>query len=141
MIAATLSAAGLPFAGAACFVESSPDHMRLSRLHLRRYLIAGVLVITPLWVTWLVLSFIFGLLSRMGRPWIEGMKGVFQDSFLGVPAFLDYAWFESVLAAVLLGLSLLELFASDEQPRPTPLRPVCCWPTAHQNRARRRSGG
>ena len=75
--------------------------MRLSQLHLRRYLIAGVLVLTPLWVTWLVLAFIFGLLSRMGRPWIEGMKGVFEGSFLGVPAFLDYVWLESLLAAIL----------------------------------------
>lgn len=75
--------------------------MRLSRLHLRRYLIAGVLVITPLWVTWLVLSFIFGLLSRMGRPWLEGMKGVMEDSANGVPSFLDYSWLESLLAAVL----------------------------------------
>lgn len=68
---------------------------------MRRYLIAGVLVITPLWVTWLVLSFIFGLLSRMGRPWLEGMKGVMEDSANGVPSFLDYAWLESLLAAVL----------------------------------------
>ena len=75
--------------------------MRLSKLHLRRYLIAGVLVITPLWVTWLVLSFIFGLLSRMGRPWLEGMKGVMEGSANGVPSFLDYAWLESLLAAVL----------------------------------------
>lgn len=75
--------------------------MRLSRLHVRRYLIAGVLVITPLWVTWLVLSFIFGLLSRMGRPWLEGMKGVMEGSTSRVPPFLDYAWLESLLAAVL----------------------------------------
>ena len=77
------------------------DCMSFSRLHLRRYLIAGVLMITPLWVTWLVLSFIFGLLSRVGQPWLQGMKDVIDSSTSGVPSFLDYAWIESLLAAVL----------------------------------------
>jgi uncharacterized membrane protein len=80
--------------------------MQHSRLHLRRYLIAGVLMITPLWVTWLVLDFIFGLLSRVGRPWLEGMKGVMEDSANGVPSFLDYAWIESLIAAALTLLLL-----------------------------------
>jgi uncharacterized membrane protein len=75
--------------------------MRLSQLHLRRYLIAGVLMITPLWVTWLVLDFIFRLLSRMGKPWLEGMKGFVENATSGIPSFLDYTWLESLLAAIL----------------------------------------
>lgn len=82
--------------------------MRLSQLHVRRYLIAGVLVITPVWVTWLVIDFIFGLLSRMGRPWLEGVKGVVDNATSGTPSFLDYTWIESLLAAALT-LALLYL--------------------------------
>ncbi len=74
--------------------------MRFSKLHARRYLIAGVLVITPLWVTWLVLNFIFTLLSGMGRPWVNGFTGLIGQASPRAGEILSSSHLESVLAAL-----------------------------------------
>jgi len=39
--------------------------------HFQRYLIAGLLALAPLWVTWLVFNFVLTQLSRAGRPWVQ----------------------------------------------------------------------
>lgn len=70
------------------------DHRRPFQPHLQRYLIAGVLALAPLWVTWLVFNFVLTQLSRAGRPWVQT---------LGL-----HPWAESALA-VLLTLAALYL--------------------------------
>jgi len=39
----------------------------------RQYVLAGVLTIIPLWVTWLVFGFIFSLLKRLGGPFASAL--------------------------------------------------------------------
>ena len=39
--------------------------------HLSRYLAAGVSALIPLWVTWLIFRFLFGILSEIGGPPID----------------------------------------------------------------------
>ena len=39
----------------------------------RRYMIGGMLALTPLWITRLVLSFMFDLLARYDKPLVLGM--------------------------------------------------------------------
>lgn len=39
--------------------------------HASRYRAAGLLVIAPLWVTYLVFDFLLGALSRTGRPGVS----------------------------------------------------------------------
>lgn len=34
----------------------------------QRYLLAGVLTAIPIWITWLIFEFFFGLLAQLGRP-------------------------------------------------------------------------
>lgn len=36
--------------------------------HLLRYLLIGFVTVAPLWVTWLVFDFLFGLLRAPARP-------------------------------------------------------------------------
>ncbi|MCB0324373.1 MAG: hypothetical protein KDD69_12405, partial [Bdellovibrionales bacterium] len=36
--------------------------------HFRRTLVAGVLTLIPLWITWFVLKFVFAALSDIGAP-------------------------------------------------------------------------
>jgi uncharacterized membrane protein len=78
------------------------------RLHLRRYLIAGALILAPLWVTWVVLQFIFTLLSGIGRPWVYGFVALIGGISPAAGAFLSGSLLESLLAA-LLTLMLLYL--------------------------------
>jgi uncharacterized membrane protein len=60
--------------------------------HFQRYLIAGVLALAPLWVTFLVFNFLLAQLSRAGRPWVQ--------------ALALHPWLESALA-VLVTLAAL----------------------------------
>ena len=46
----------------------------------RRCMIAGLLALTPLWITWLVLSFLFGLLAQFDKPLVLGMARAVQGS-------------------------------------------------------------
>ncbi len=40
---------------------------------LRTYVITGLFVIVPLWVTWLVLVFLFNLIASLGGPWVRAL--------------------------------------------------------------------
>ena len=80
--------------------------MRFAKLHVRRYLIAGALMLTPLWVTWFVLDFLFRFLSGIGRPWAVRFMGVVEDTAPALAQSLSYAWLESAVAVVLTLLLL-----------------------------------
>jgi uncharacterized membrane protein len=41
--------------------------------HLLRYLVIGFFTVAPLWVTWLVFDFLFGLLSSTGTPFLKAL--------------------------------------------------------------------
>lgn len=42
-----------------------------TKLSLRRLLVTGLLTLLPIWLTWVVLSFVFALLSDISRPWVQ----------------------------------------------------------------------
>ena len=83
--------------------------MSFSDLHVRRYLMAGALMLAPLWVTWLVLDFIFGLLSSIGRPWVNTFVGVVGRMSPSAGDLLSGSWLESILAAALTLVLLYSL--------------------------------
>lgn len=41
--------------------------------HLFRYLLIGFFTVAPLWVTWLVFKFLFGLLASTGEPFLKAL--------------------------------------------------------------------
>jgi uncharacterized membrane protein len=47
----------------------------MNSLHLKRYLLTGLLTFIPLWVTWLVFKFVLGLLAGIGAPLVEALIG------------------------------------------------------------------
>ena len=67
---------------------------RRFHFHFQRYLIAGLLALAPIWVTWLVFNFVLTQLSRAGRPWVQ--------------ALALHPWLESALA-VLMTLAFVYL--------------------------------
>lgn len=56
----------------------------LSRI--QRHILAGLITIGPLFVTWLVLSFILGVLASAGLPVVKFLALVFSSDLLKVPA-------------------------------------------------------
>lgn len=75
-------------------------------MHVRRYLLSGLLTLVPLWVTWIVVSFVFGQLSRLGLPWVRVLAGRFERASPGVAEVLLHPWFQNLLAVVLTLLLL-----------------------------------
>jgi uncharacterized membrane protein len=69
-------------------------------LHIQRYLITGLLTFIPLWLTWLVFSFIFTLLSHVGAPFVAGVFTALSAVFPGASSWLSQAWFQSIIAFV-----------------------------------------
>jgi uncharacterized membrane protein len=67
---------------------------RLSR-NLQRNILAGVITIGPLFVTWLIFSFVLTSLAKAGRPLVRFFDAVFYRDWLGDP------WIQSLLAIVL----------------------------------------
>lgn len=58
-------------------MDSSPAKAPSGGAHFGRYLLIGFFTVAPLWVTWLVLDFLFSLLAKTGAPLLRGLaRGV-----------------------------------------------------------------
>jgi uncharacterized membrane protein len=62
---------------------------------LRRNILAGIITIGPLFVTYLIFSFLFGILATAGMPVIRLFAAIFPEDWLSEP------WLQWVLAIVL----------------------------------------
>jgi uncharacterized membrane protein len=62
---------------------------------LQRNVLAGLIIIGPLFVTWLVFSFVLGNLAKAGLPLVRLMEVIFPLDWLA------QSWLQSVLAVVL----------------------------------------
>jgi uncharacterized membrane protein len=84
------------------------------RPHFLRYLVIGLLTVAPLWITWLVLDFLFSLLARVGAPFLWGASRVVRPFSETLAGWLADPSVQYVLAAsfALTGLYLVGLFAS-----------------------------
>jgi len=63
--------------------------------HVQRYILAGLITIGPLFVTWLVFSFVVGNLARAGLPLVEMLGNVVPG------AWIEQPWIQSILAVAL----------------------------------------
>ncbi len=70
---------------------------------LRRYILAGLLTIIPLWITWLVLRFLFQLLAQAGEPSITWIAGKLPDSLQGL---IESSIFTNLFSILLVVLAL-----------------------------------
>jgi len=67
---------------------------------LQRNILAGIITIGPLFVTYLIFSFLLGTLAKAGLPVVQLLAAFFPEGWLNLP------WMQSVLA-VLLTLAVL----------------------------------
>jgi uncharacterized membrane protein len=68
---------------------------------LQRNVLAGIITIGPLFVTWLVFSFVLGSLAKAGLPLVQLLEAVFPADWMMHPVM------QSVLAVL---LTLVVLF-------------------------------
>lgn len=78
----------------------------MRRFHVKRYLITGLLTFIPLWLTWVVFSFIFSFLSHVGAPVVAGLFAALSAAFPGAAEWLSQQWFQSIIAFVATILAL-----------------------------------
>mgnify|MGYP003381853077 CR=1 FL=1 len=76
---------------------------------LKRYFITGLISIIPLWITWLVLSFLFNMLSGIGTPVVKGLARLVGPRFPEIARMLDSETTLSVVGVVLVIASLFLL--------------------------------
>lgn len=76
---------------------------------LKRYVLAGVLTIVPIWITWLVVEFVVRLLARAGRPAAAALADALRPHAGWLSRWLENPWFQGGLAIVLLVAALYVL--------------------------------
>ncbi len=78
-------------------------------MHIRRYIISGLLTVVPLWVTWLLFNFVFRQLTKFGMPWARALSSNIEQDTPNLARWLLEPWFQNVLAALLVLLALYGL--------------------------------
>ncbi len=82
--------------------------------HIQRYLLAGVLTVIPVWITWIVFKFVLTQLSNIGTPWVRALASGFRKTAPSVSEFLLHPWLQPTVAVIvtLLALYLLGLITT-----------------------------
>lgn len=70
--------------------------------HISRYLAAGVTALIPLWVTWLVFRFLFGVLREIGGPPLDWLGNLIEPVLPFVGTMLQSPLIQGVLEVVLV---------------------------------------
>jgi uncharacterized membrane protein len=76
---------------------------------LRRYFLTGLISIIPLWITWLILSFLFGMLSGIGTPLVKGLARLVGPHFPRLAEALESETTLSIVAVVLVVIAVFLL--------------------------------
>lgn len=76
---------------------------------LRRYLVAGVLAAIPLWVTWLIVSFLVRVLRDAGRPLVRALERALRPSWPNLANWLTGPAGQTVAAVVIVFALLVGL--------------------------------
>lgn len=79
-------------------LPETPERMKSAG----RYILIGTLTAAPLAITWIILSFLFGQLARVGRPWVSGVARTLSPEHPTLAAWLQNETFLSVIAALLV---------------------------------------
>ena len=79
------------------------------RLHtLQRLFLTGLLTLLPLWLTWVVVKFVFVLLTDISMPFVAPVLGQIAASAPHALGWVDDPWLQTVLALLAtLGVILL----------------------------------
>lgn len=76
---------------------------------LRQYVITGLLVVLPIWVTWLVFDLLLRLVSSAGGPWVRALARAAADEAPALSRWLLEPWIQALCAIALVVLALYVL--------------------------------
>lgn len=82
-------------------MESKTGHEHVHHKGVRFYLGAGIVSVIPLLITFLVIRFVFNILSGIGSPFLTAAGKFLQRIFHSLPAWLAHDWLQSLLAVLL----------------------------------------
>ncbi len=82
--------------------------------HYLRHIVIGFFTVAPLWVTWLVFDFLFGLLASTSAPLLKGLARLAKPFSISLAAWLATPGVQYVLGVLLtlVGFYLIGLFAT-----------------------------
>lgn len=96
--------------------QSNVPNLAQKRLinHTQRNLLAGVITVIPIWITWLVFDFILEKLRQVGAPLVQAVSHGVQSVAPALAEWMLTPWFQSLLAVILtlMALYLLGLTAT-----------------------------
>ncbi|MBS1270086.1 MAG: hypothetical protein MAG794_01039 [Gammaproteobacteria bacterium] len=77
--------------------------------NLQNYLLAGILTVIPLWITWVVFKFAISQLSQLGEPWVNALARGLQFTYPAISEVLLHPWLQPTMAVIitLFGLYVL----------------------------------
>lgn len=78
-------------------------------LHIKRYLITGLLAFIPVWITWVVFKFVFTLLAGVGAPIVTAIIELIGVAAPDAARALHVDWIVSILAFVITVVALYVL--------------------------------
>ncbi|MGK0189201.1 MAG: putative membrane protein [Verrucomicrobiales bacterium] len=78
----------------------------------RRYFIAGIVTLIPLWITWLLISFLFKTLSAVGKPFVGWLSQLIRPQLPALDSLMTNTVFQAILSflvviAFIYGLGVL----------------------------------
>ncbi|MGA8261964.1 MAG: DUF502 domain-containing protein [Arenicellales bacterium] len=75
----------------------------------QNYLLTGILTVVPLWITWLVFSFVIAQLSRLGEPWVNALARGLESTYPAISHVLLHPWLQPAMAVIITLLALCTL--------------------------------
>ena len=90
----------------------SPDPHAPQRASLQKLFLTGLLTLLPIWLTWVVIKFVFVLLSSISAPWVVPLSESIADSFPDYAGWGKAIWVQNTIAMlatllVILGVGVL----------------------------------
>ena len=78
---------------------------RVNTARLQRYFLTGVLTILPIWLTWIVFSFVLQGLTYVSGPWINGVLAPLAAAMPGM-----FGWLHTPLVQSAIGIVMSLVF-------------------------------
>ena len=76
-----------------------PDHPP-HRASVQKLFITGLLTLLPIWLTWVVIKFVFVLLSDISKPWVEPLSHRIAATFPQSLGWFSGLWVQNTIAMV-----------------------------------------
>lgn len=95
---------------------SEPIHWT-DRFSPKRIFLTGLITIVPLWVTWLVIAFLFKMLSEIGKPLVAWLTQLLEPRFPNAELYLSNQILWNVISVLLVigfiyGLGLMTMIVA-----------------------------